>query len=208
MNIGNTGEHLAIQWQEFRNDSGEEIPAFGCVRITGMTTRGDRNLLTVSKPNTYGAQYSHRINGPLPVGIGAYGICCIGPQVAALYDTADGSPIFGDRWGPRDATWKLKKNTGGFQILGNLDTSNGICIVSPCPMLEFVGKTDAAVTKSSSVTVSIWTGASGAESDSGVNMTSVYSRYADVGTGKWVRCAINLQGTMATAWELIDAECT
>lgn len=209
MNLGNQGEWARLVWEEFYNESGEQIPAFACLRITGMTTLGGRNIVKVAKPNTYGSQYMHRLNGPLPVEIGKYGICTCSPGAAALYDTADGTPGFLEQWGPRNATWKLKKNTGGWSIMGNPDSTNGIVIVQQAPMLSFLGKTDSTVVKSASVTVSIYagTGGPGAETDTTVNMTNVYSRYGDIGSSKWVRCYLN-DASSSPYWECIDAECT
>jgi hypothetical protein len=191
-------------WLEFRNDASTQVPAGGIVRLTGMTSRDDRPILTVGQPNTYGSQYLHFVNGPLPVDANAYGLCSQIGVLAALYDTSDGTPAFGEKWGPRDATWKLKKNTGGFQIVGNVDATNGLVLVVQSPMLSFVGKTDSSHAKSASGTISIYEGTLGSESDTSVNMTSVYNRFLDLDSGAWVRCAWN---HTATQWELVAAEC-
>ena len=185
--FANRGEMSRITWEEFKNDSGEQIPAFACMRVTGMTTLGGRNVLTVQKPNTYGSQYMHRLNGPFPVEIGKYGICTRSAGAAALYDTADGTPALGERWGPRDATWKLKKNTGGWMVMGNSDATNGIVIVQQAPMLSFVGKCDAAIAKNAKGTVSIYYRSSlTAYTDTTVNMSDVYNTACDTNTSDYV----------------------
>ena len=210
MNFGTQGEQGRIVWEEFYNESGEQIPAFACMRVTGMTTVQGRNIVKVAKPNTYGSQYLHRLNGPLPVEIGKYGICTCSPGAAALYDTADGTPAFGERWGPRDATWKLKKNTGGWAAMGNADTTNGIVIVQQAPMLSFHGQTDAAISKDAGGTVSIFyrSGAT-AYTDTTVNMTNVFNAYGAIGSGKDVRCQWENDATSSGVgwWEIVAAEC-
>lgn len=211
MNLGNLGEWNRIVWEEFYNESGEQIPAFACMRITGMMTLGGRNIVKVAKPNTYGSQYMHRLNGPLPVEIGKYGICTRSAGAAALYDTADGTPAFGERWGPRDATWKLKKNTGGWMVMGNADATNGVVIVQQAPMLSFHGVTDAAHNKDAGGTVSIhYRSGATAYTDTTVNMSSVFNAFGNVASGKDVRCQWDDDGTTSGVgwWEIVAAECS
>jgi hypothetical protein len=149
-NYGAEGQALNLQWIEYYNDSGEEIPAFGVMRISGMRKKDGRPVIECKKPHTFGSQGQHRINGPVPVESSQYGVCLIGNHVAALYDTADGTPAFGESWGPRDGTWKLKKNTGGFRVLGNADTTNGVVVVVSVPMMLDRG-TDTIVAALTSV---------------------------------------------------------
>jgi hypothetical protein len=204
-NYGAEGQALNLQWIEYYNDSGEEIPAFGVMRISGMRKKDGRPVIQCKKPHTFGSQGQHRINGPVPVESSQYGVCLIGNHVAALYDTADGTPAFGESWGPRDATWKLKKNTGGFRVLGNADTTNGVVVVVSVPMMGFFGKTDAAHNKSADGTVSIYWG-SDAGTDTTENMTSVYNLFGNVSSGKNVRC--EWQGDMdGKQFALTAAEC-
>lgn len=200
-----------MQWEEFRNDSGEEIPAFAVMRCTGGAIVDDgRVIISMEKPNAYGSQYMHYINGPMKVAANKFGLCTLSRGAPALYDSADGTPGFGEMWGPRTGTWKLKKNTGGFQVVYPANTTDFYVMVQQAPMLSFLGKTDASVVKSASVTVSIYagTGAPGAETDTTVNMTSVYSRYGDIGSSKWVRCYFNGYNGTTPMYECIDAECT
>jgi hypothetical protein len=190
---------------EYRNDAGESIPAFGIVRITGLVIpEPGRVILTVAKPNVFGCQFQCAVNGPVPIGAGKFGTCSREPFIAALYDTADGTPGIGERWGPRDASWKLRRNTGGFSVVGMTRSSTGLVLVQPAPMLSFVGKTDSAHAKGSTSTISIYAGTLGSETDTTANMTGVHNRFADVASGKWVRCEWNGQ---YNDWELIAAEC-
>ncbi len=65
-----------------------------------------------------------------------------------------------------------------------------------------LGKTDSSINKGASGTVSIWDGPEGSESDTGNNVTGVYNRFANVGSGKWV-IVIFFRGKKY----LIGAEC-
>jgi hypothetical protein len=196
-----------FHWREFRNDSGETIPPFSCVRITGaVIVETGRVTLKVGKPNTYGAQYSHAFTGPVSVADGKYGLCTRSDGAVAVYDDADGTPAFGELWGPRDATWKLKKNTPGFVVDIVTSTANKLVTVRPCPFLRFHGVTDAAHNKDASGTVSIWYG-TGAGTDSTVNMASVYNAFGNVASGKDVECV--WEGDVAgTSWKFVAAECS
>lgn len=64
-----------------------------------------------------------------------------------------------------------------------------------------LGKTDAAISKGASGTVSIWSGAIGSEADTGVNVTA-YNRFANVAITKWV-LVVSIQGRLYLA----AAEC-
>ncbi|MFN0055921.1 MAG: hypothetical protein ACKV0T_27570 [Planctomycetales bacterium] len=194
-----------LHWFTYRNDSGEKIPAFGIVRLTGVAVlEPGRVVLTAGRPNTFGCQWQCAINGPTPIQADRLGVCTRSPQVAALYETADGTPHFGEQWGPRDGGWKLRKQTGGFGVVGVTNSTAGLVLVEPHPLLSFVGKTDAAHNKGATGTVSIFAGPLGSETDTLANMTGVHNRFANVASGKWVRCAWNGQGS---DWEIIAAEC-
>jgi hypothetical protein len=150
---------------EFLNQNAGSIPAYGVVRVTGVSiVEAGRVVLTVDQPNTYGCQANCFINGPVAVSPGQYGYCTRSGALVALYDTADGTPALGDAWGPRSGTWKLKKNAGGFFCLGPPTNSGlGLALFAPLPMLSFRGQPTADVTAGSSGTVNVYTGTFGSE---------------------------------------------
>ena len=193
-------------WHEFVNNGASQIPAYGIVRATGVSiVEPGRVVLTVDQPNTFGCQANCLVNAPAAVNAGKHGYATRSGPLVALYDTADGTPAFGDAWGPRNGTWKLKKNTGGFFALGVTNTSSGLGLFAPLPMHTFRGKTTAAsIAKGSSGTINIYTGALGSETDSGQTMPNVYNRFANAAQGKWVTCGWNFDNQ---GWELIDLEC-
>lgn len=193
---------------QFRNDSGEEIPANGCMRITGSATVGGQQYLIAEKPNTYGSQYLHWFNGDQPVADGKFGTCYKGSFVRALYDTADGTPAVGERWGPRSGTWKLKKNTGGWQILGG--HSSGIVTVQHAPMLRFIGRLTTAAQMNSRVDVTIYarTGlVTGWYTSTSVDMLGVLNIFGAIPVNRYVNCQWEDCGDMPGAWVITAAAC-
>jgi hypothetical protein len=165
-------------WLEFVNANAGQIPAYAIVRVTGVSSvEAGRVVLTVDQPNAFGCQSNCFVNGPVPVSAGQYGYCTRSGPMVALYDPADGTPAFGDAWGPRNGTWKLKKNTGGFFCLGApTNASLGLALFAPLPMLTVRGKTAAAaINKGASGTINIYTGGLGSETDSGQTLANVYN---------------------------------
>lgn len=95
-----------------RNDSGEEIPAYGVMRVTGIVTEEDREYYKVDKPGTTFSR-EYLVNGPVAIGTAddeKYGTAQLGPRVQALFDDADGTPTAGDGYGPKPGQWSLAKN--------------------------------------------------------------------------------------------------
>lgn len=121
------------RWCRFRNDSGEEIPAFGIVKITDAELLEDHRLILLAeKPD--GEEGTFYVNGGTAVGIDRFGRCAVpeGP-VWALYDDAE-TPANGDLWGPVNGSWELGSTGSGFTIIG--DPTSGRVLVErggPCP---------------------------------------------------------------------------
>lgn len=172
----------------FRNDSGETIPAYAVMRITGTATIGtDTTVYKVEKPNTTFSRW-YLVNGPDTVSTsqlyGTGSFCNIADRV--LYDSGDGTPSQGQVWGPYPSQWSLKRQMYGFRIEGGADTNETtISCVQHYVTTGVLGKTDASHAKSGTGTVSVWKGDHSA--DSGANISSVYNSFAAVGSGKWVK---------------------
>lgn len=109
----------------------------------------------------------------------------IGSETATSFT----APTAYTRAGIPDLSWVLAFFQAGGLHLVNISNT------------QLLGKSDSAITKASSGTVSIWTGTPGSESDSTVNVTA-YNRFADVESGKWVWVSHNGYG-----WYLTAAEC-
>jgi hypothetical protein len=188
----------------YKNNSGETVPAYGVIKITGTSQNAAGvYIFTGDKPDTWGSQYRHYVNGPIDIADGDGGVCYVPTSpVWAKYDTGD-TPAVGEAWGPTDDSWELSQHVGGFEIL-SAEPDDGKVLVIQRPLLWFIGKTDASHNQGASGTISIWSGATVSSlSDTTVNKTSVYNRFADMETTKWVKCSWHKNDE----WELVAGEC-
>jgi hypothetical protein len=190
---------------QVRNDSGDVIPAFAAMRVTGVVEVKKETVFTVDQQDTSDAPVL--INGPTPIAVWDedhpdYGVAQPGPIVAAYFDTAD-SPAVGDELGPEDGEWKLTAAGSGWVYLGALADENvGLFQASGGGVLFENSITDEAIGKGGVGTVSIQDVASdGTETDTGRNVEA-RNRYADVAVGKKVGL-VRKNGV----WFLIAAEC-
>jgi hypothetical protein len=163
------------QWVEVKNNNAAQVPAYGIMRITGVSVvNTGRVVITVDQPNAYGDIGTCLINGPTPIPSGLYGMGTRMGIITAYYDNGDGTPAFGDFWGPRTGTWKLKKNTGGFFCLGGpTNSGQNLALFVPSPMLIVRGTiaSDAAPDSNSALTV--YTGAYGSEATTGQSISNI-----------------------------------
>jgi hypothetical protein len=181
-------EPAGVNAVAFRNDSSETVPAYAVMKMTGTAVVNGAYIFKADKPDTWGSQYSHYLNGPFDVEDGAYGTSYIPTcPTWVKYDTG-ATPAVGEMWGPKNDEWELFQHVGGFQVVST-DTDDGKVLVIQRPMLWFIGKTDASHAKAASGTISIWSGGTiSSLSDTTVNKTSVYNRFADLDSGKFVKC--------------------
>lgn len=112
-------QHEFAQELHFRNVSGEEIPAFGVIRVDGIETKNGRPIYKAAKPDdSFSPLYL--VNGPLRVGSEstAYGFAryLLNGPGQVLVDLVSGTPAIGFRWGPKDDSWKLHAHYQGFGI--------------------------------------------------------------------------------------------
>lgn len=101
-----------------------------------------------------------------------------------LYDGA------GSEWSATGGTETVTNRDDGFsaksgEYIVAVELASGELRPIHFPALLRLAKTDAAHNKSSSGTVSVYTGTAGSESDTGDNATA-YNKFADLETGKWV----------------------
>ena len=102
-----------IRFVACKNTSGEAIPAFAVMRVTGVTDE----VLQVAKPNA-ASDTKAVVNGPTPIPIAGFGNATYDSPFFVLYETADGTPTFGDMWGTESGSWKLRAANDGFCALG------------------------------------------------------------------------------------------
>lgn len=118
-----------INWLPVYNNSGETIPAFAPMRISGMVASTFE--FSVSKPNANDAVSNILFNGPVEIPSGSYGMATADMPATVRYDTADGTPSNGDEWGVASGGWYLKNARAGFLIQGVIDSSNGVATAAP-----------------------------------------------------------------------------
>lgn len=106
---------------QFRNDSGETIPPYACVQITGTVETAGRNIFTADKPlNTSTALVDQFVfNNEYEVPNGELGTSQSGHVKRGIKSSA---LTLGARIGPLDNNWKLGK--GAFwTYIGNDDVA-------------------------------------------------------------------------------------
>ena len=198
-NLINSQRHF-----EFRNDSGETIPAFAVLMPTGMTTQNGRPIITVDKPNGYGARSHYMINGPYAVVGGGIGVCTNSFPTVAFLNDGSSAITAGSEVGPVAGEWGLDNDSVGFLVYGDLSPAQPeLVYVVREPVVICLGKTDETIGKGNSGTVSVYAGTTlGNEVDTGINITA-YNRYKDLPANLWCR-ARYVEG----GWELFVAECS
>ena len=140
---------------ECYNLESETIPAFSVVRAVGFEQPEiGRLALQVRQSNAYGSQYGHYVTGPGDISANGYGLCTQQPAVCTV-DTNDSAPQPGESWGPVSGSYKLRKRSGGFRILGNLNSNVGLALVMPAPLLFVRCVLDEELTAGSSATGSV-----------------------------------------------------
>lgn len=105
-----------------RNDAGEDIPAFACVKVSADTGGPGAELFYGATQAALGAETQCVFVGPVIIPDGGYGAGTDLPTAVALYDAAGGAdPVDGDEWGP-NASYALKRTGKGFIIIGGVDS--------------------------------------------------------------------------------------
>lgn len=157
----------------FYNASGETIPAYAVMRVTGVSTLGSVPVITVAKPSS-AFQRLYLVNGPLAVSGESnqepnFGTWAEGAAFV-LYDDAN-TPAYGESWGASNGSWKIKKYRYGFTILGN--PASGVVGASQEFVNSFLGKASGAIAGGGTGTVLIH---DGNEADTSDTMASVKNR--------------------------------
>lgn len=178
-------------WKPFRNASGEVIPPFSVMRITGAenTTTPDGALRYVcAKPNsTFCTRYM--VSGPFATPAGSKdGICTTLSEAGYVaYNSGAGTPALDEEWGAKTGQWTVEKNRPGFIIDGGTKTTAGVNAVAARQHIvtSLKGKAGSGISKGSTGSVAIWMGASGAEAATEYTITCL-AKGAAITASKWV----------------------
>lgn len=134
----------------FRNESGETIPPFSVMRITGVDTANGSHVYTVAKPNATFHRF-YLINNHLAVGDGKHGTGNDGRYSGAAVNwTAAGG------YGASPGSWELEKDRPGFQLLES-PLSAGVYKVNQQAPFVLMATVDSTIAASSSGNVTIRT---------------------------------------------------
>ena len=108
-----------------RNQSGEEIPAYGCMRVTSSVELNGQNYLNVQKPNT-DTDATYLLNGRSAIADGEFGIAQDGYIQRALTD--GGAYNVKDKGGPIDDEWYIDQGSDLqlFQMVGTDDIADDV----------------------------------------------------------------------------------
>lgn len=111
-------EPRGVRKVSIKNESGEVIPAYAAIQVTGTTLLNGVNVFTVTKWDGGDSADVIWFNSETDVAIGATGAAFI-PMVPhwVLYDDAN-EPAFQEEWGVEENTFKLHKDGSGFIIMG------------------------------------------------------------------------------------------
>lgn len=107
-----------------KNESGEEIPAYGCMQITGAVTEAGRVFLKVTKPNTICGECI--FNSQFKIAVGAYGWGYAFGIVRMLGSAGAYSSC--ERYGATAGSWSISQNDGGFLVYGDDGEKPGVVI--------------------------------------------------------------------------------
>lgn len=136
-------------WIPFRNDSGETIPPYSSIKITGVVSGGARITLTCDKPSQTTCTYAS--SGPFSVVADGFGSACVSSHRVVKFS---GTVTTGDEIGPVDGSWEASADGNGMMVYGVIDATNNLALVSLLPKAETCGQ-DSSSSYGSSYCVSI-----------------------------------------------------
>ncbi len=95
-----------IRWLPYRNDSGETIPPYALLRITGVETSNGQTIYVAAKPNSSTTHLVWAFNDGASIGDDAYGLLTFDFPAVAKVD-AGAAPVNNERWGPINGQWYI-----------------------------------------------------------------------------------------------------
>lgn len=109
----------------FKNVSGETIPPYACMQVTGTEEEGPQNFLEVDKPaDTDGTAGQFLFNNHSEVLSGDAGVAQDCAVVRAFKNS--GTVTAGDVWGPTVGQWYLTKDSGSYVAAGEDDIATNV----------------------------------------------------------------------------------
>ena len=108
------------------NDSGETIPPYACMQVTGTEEIGPQNYLVVDKPaDATGDAGTFIFNGPKEIIDDDEGVAQRGPIIRAFKDS--GTVTAGEGWAPVSGQWYVEQtDSGAFIACGDDDVEDDV----------------------------------------------------------------------------------
>jgi hypothetical protein len=187
----------------FRNDSGEEVPAYAVMKVVDQVAIGGVDHLTINKPD-YTFQRRYLINTGTAVantetGLGNW----LDESALVLYDESEGDPN-GEEWGAWPGQWTLKKERLGFTLFKK--SANGVALGSQREVVSIFGKFYDKLEQGKSAIFRIWMRYDGKKRDTQMTVDA-YDWYLN----KDEEIAKNTQGEVAwysNKWHVRNAYCS
>lgn len=193
----------------FQNDEPEEIPPFGCMKVTGATEVNGRAFVVVAKPDGDGGPFLFNNWRTVPASgsDNPRGVAYTGVVKVAY---SSGTPAAGEMWGVDSDSWLLTSDgtDSAVMVYGSIKDEPGDKVLlgnttSASTQVLKIGKTDAVIAAGASGTVSVWRSAA----DTGENVTAHHdwiTESTQISSGQEV-----LMGWFAdeSKWRIIDREC-
>lgn len=185
-----------------------QVPAWGVMRVTGVTLDEDNQpRVDTAQPNTtFQRRYLVNLAQDGEDGSDGYyygGGVWLSHAGFVLYDIVDGSPVYGETWGPASGQWTVKKNRWGFDIVGGVGGTGTESRVQAMQhtVNHVLGKTNAAHNKGASGTLNLYAGTLGSETTISMSVTA-WNRYVNLGSGKWAEA-----DWVGGGWSITAGEC-
>lgn len=177
-------------WVPFRNDSGETVPPYAVLRITGQVVIQGDAIFTCAKPNS-DQQKWYGVNGSGQVVANAIGEMTMTPQCIARYQGS--SPGVGDAYGPQNNNWNLVSGEQGFFAL-SARTNNRSLTIMDCVQINS--------TAASSVSQANWAFSShpGQSVANGATATLQWTTSGDYGSAGRDTGTYHFKGLQAGVW--------
>lgn len=117
-------------WFDARNVDASTIPAHAVVMVSDVNVLTDTKEYYLEIEQYDGTTELVYLNSNKSVTTDSpfTEISKVYPQLA-LYDTSGSAPSVGDEWGPVANEWRLGPDGSGFEIMGIVDSTEGIAIV-------------------------------------------------------------------------------
>lgn len=150
--MSNPGEsyYQRIRPFPFHNASGEAIPPFSVLKITGTSSRNGSKIYEVTKPDTT-FERRYLISGPYITAIGGYGSANDGRFVDIEVDYTSAAKNYGASPG----SWKLVYQRYGFELIDTPTSSKSYRAIHD-PIDFVMGKATSSISAGSTGTMKIY----------------------------------------------------